>query len=58
MDWLNLSYNSFKKKCKNIFVKYTKFTTVGHSSILDKASANGAKGPRFTTRWKQQFINL
>ena len=31
---------------------------VGHHSIVDKASAYGAKGPGFTTRWKQQFIFL
>ena len=31
---------------------------MGHRSILDMASAYGAKGPGFTTRWRQQFINL
>ena len=34
---------------------------VGRRSIVDKASAYDAKGPRFTTRWslwRQQFINL
>ena len=31
---------------------------VGHRSIVDMASAYSAKGPGFTTRWRQQFINL
>ena len=31
---------------------------VGRSSIVDKASAYDAKGPKFTTQWMQQFINL
>ena len=31
---------------------------VGRSSIVDKAYAYGAKEPGFTTRWRQQFINV
>ena len=30
---------------------------VGRCSIVDKASANGSKGPGLTARWRQQFIN-
>ena len=30
---------------------------VGHRSIVDKSTAYGAKVPRFTSRWRQEFIN-
>ena len=31
---------------------------VGHRSIVDKSSAYRAKGPRFKTWWRQEFINI
>ena len=31
---------------------------VGRRSIVDMASAYGAKGPRFTSRWRHQFIKF
>ena len=31
---------------------------LGRRIIVDKASAFGAKGPGFKTRWRPQFINL
>ena len=31
---------------------------LGHCSIVDKSSAYSAKGPGFTTRWRQEFINI
>ena len=40
--------------CKN----KQKVIFVGHHSIVDKPSANGAKGPRFKARWRQEFINI
>ena len=33
-----------------------KYSWVGRHSIVDKASAYGAKGPGFKTRWRQYFI--
>ena len=31
---------------------------VGHRSTVGKSSAYGAKGSRFKTRWRQEFINV
>ena len=31
---------------------------MGHRSIVNKSSAYGAKGPRFKTWWRQEFINI
>ena len=42
----------------NFFPKQYFDSHCGALCIVDKASAYGAKGPGFTTRWKQQFIFL
>ena len=34
----------------------TKYFLSGHRSIVDKSSADGAKGPGFKTQWSQEFI--
>ena len=31
---------------------------VGDRSIVDKSSAYGAKGPGFTSQWRQEFIDI